>query len=71
MSVYEPRVTGSCGYHILLVEPFEKFQAVVDETVPSIIAYSAAHVNGVSKKVEGFHSTPMLWLELKDVSLKP
>jgi peptide/nickel transport system substrate-binding protein len=50
---------------------FEKFQAVVDETVPSIIAYSAAHVNGVSKKVEGFHSTPMLWLELKDVSLKP
>jgi peptide/nickel transport system substrate-binding protein len=50
---------------------FEKFQAVVDETVPGIIAYSAAHVNGVSKKVEGFHSTPMLWLELKDVSLKP
>jgi peptide/nickel transport system substrate-binding protein len=43
----------------------------VDETVPGIIAYSAAHVNGVSKKVEGFHSTPMLWLELKDVSLKP
>ena len=31
---------------------------------------SAAHVNGVSKKVEGFHSTPMQWLELKDVSLK-
>ena len=61
-------------FHILRVENgttlFEKFQAVVDETVPSIIAYSAAHVNGVSKKVEGFHSTPMLWLELKDVSLK-
>ena len=31
----------------------------------------AAHVNGVSKKVEGFRSTPMQWLELKRVSLKP
>jgi peptide/nickel transport system substrate-binding protein len=50
---------------------FEKFQAVVEETVPGIIAYSAAHVNGVSKKVEGFKSTPMQWLELKGVSLKP
>ena len=43
----------------------------MEETVPGIIAYSAAHVNGVSKKVEGFRSTPMQWLELKSVSLKP
>jgi peptide/nickel transport system substrate-binding protein len=50
---------------------FEKFQAYVEETQPGILAYSAAHVNGVSKKVEGFRSTPMLWLELKGVSLKP
>ncbi len=50
---------------------FWEFQAVVDETVPGIIAYSAAHVNGVSKKVEGFRSTPMLWLDLENVSLKP
>jgi peptide/nickel transport system substrate-binding protein len=50
---------------------FEKFQAIVEETVPGIIAYSAAHVNGVAKKVEGFRSTPMQWLELKNVSLKP
>lgn len=50
---------------------FWEFQAVVDETVPGIIAYSMAHVNGVSKKVEGFKSTPMLWLELKNVTLKP
>lgn len=50
---------------------FEKFQELVEETVPGIIAYSAAHVNGVSKKVEGFKSTPMQWLELKSVSLKP
>lgn len=50
---------------------FERFQAYVDETVPGIMAYSAAHVNGVSRKVDGFRSTPMLWLELKDVTIKP
>lgn len=50
---------------------FATFQAVVEETVPGIIAYSAAHVNGVSRRVEGFKSTPMLWLELKSVTLKP
>jgi peptide/nickel transport system substrate-binding protein len=50
---------------------FEKFQVLVEETVPGIIAYSAAHVNGVSRKVEGFRSTPMQWLELKSVTLKP
>jgi peptide/nickel transport system substrate-binding protein len=50
---------------------FKDFQAVVEETQPSIIAYAMAHVNGVSKKVEGFKSTPMLWLELKNVTLKP
>ncbi len=50
---------------------FGKFQELAEETVPGIIAYSAAHVNGVSKKVEGFKSTPMQWLELKSVSIKP
>jgi peptide/nickel transport system substrate-binding protein len=49
---------------------FDEFQKVADETVPAIIAYSAAHVNGVRKEVEGFRSTPMMWLELKDVTLK-
>ncbi|MEZ5842752.1 MAG: ABC transporter substrate-binding protein [Hyphomicrobiaceae bacterium] len=50
---------------------FLEFQKIVDETVTSLIAYSAAHVNGVSKKVEGFGSTPMMWLELKGVTVKP
>jgi peptide/nickel transport system substrate-binding protein len=49
---------------------FGEFQKIADETVPSIIAFSAAHVNGVRKSVEGFRSTPMMWLELKDVSIK-
>lgn len=51
-------------------EIFFEFQKIVAETVPGIIAYSAAHVNGVRKEVEGFKSTPMQWLELKEVSLK-
>ncbi len=49
---------------------FDEFQKIVDETVTSIIPYSAAHVNGVRKEVEGFRSTPMQWLELKEVTLK-
>jgi peptide/nickel transport system substrate-binding protein len=49
---------------------FDELQAVIDDTVPGIIAYSAAHVNGVRRDVEGFASTPMQWLELKSVSLK-
>ncbi len=52
-------------------ELFGTFQELAEETVPSIVAYSAAHVNGVSKKVEGFKSTPMQWLELATVSIKP
>jgi peptide/nickel transport system substrate-binding protein len=49
---------------------FDEFQQVVDDTVPSIIPYSALHANGVRKEVEGFQTTPMQWLELKEVSLK-
>ena len=51
-------------------EIFDEFQRVVDATVPGIIPYVALHLNGVSREVEGFSSTPMQWLELKDVSLK-
>jgi peptide/nickel transport system substrate-binding protein len=51
-------------------EIFDEFQRVVDATVPGIIPYVALHLNGVSREVVGFSSTPMQWLELKDVSLK-
>jgi len=39
----------------------------MDQTVPGILGYAALHVNGVRKTVQNFHSTPMQWLELKDV----
>ena len=48
---------------------FHEYQAIMDQTVPGIIAYSALHVNGVRKNVQNFHSTPMQWLELKEVWL--
>ena len=48
---------------------FREYQAIMDQTVPGIIAYAALHVNGVRKTVQNFHSTPMQWLELKDVGL--
>ena len=51
-------------------EIFAEFQKVVDESVTSIIAYSALHANGVRREVEGFSSTPMQWLELTGVSVK-
>ena len=51
-------------------EIFDEFQRVVDATVPGIIPYVALHLNGVAREVEGFRSTPMQWLELKDVALK-
>jgi len=51
-------------------ELFERYQLLMHETVPGIIAYSAAHVNGVRNEVVNFKSTPMQWLELKDVTVK-
>jgi peptide/nickel transport system substrate-binding protein len=48
---------------------FTELQAVLADTVPGVIAYNAAHVNGVRNEVRDFKSTPMQWLELKNVSL--
>jgi peptide/nickel transport system substrate-binding protein len=50
---------------------FGEYQAIMDETVPGVIAYAALQVNGVRRRVQNFHSTPMQWLELKDVTLAP
>ena len=50
---------------------FGDYQSLMDQTVPGIIAYAALHVNGVRRTVQNFHSAPMQWLDLKDVSLAP
>jgi peptide/nickel transport system substrate-binding protein len=49
---------------------FHDFQKVLDDSVPGVIAYSLLHVNAVRANVEGFKSSPMLWLELKTVAMK-
>jgi len=51
-------------------EIFIAFQKRLNETVPGIIPYSAAYVDAYRSNLEGFKSTPMLWLELSGVSLK-
>jgi peptide/nickel transport system substrate-binding protein len=48
-------------------ELFRAYQAIMDQTVPGIIAYAAMQVNGVRRTVQNFHASPMGWLELKDV----
>lgn len=52
-----------------LTAMFQEFQEIAEETVPGIIAYAMAHVNGVNRRLEGFQSTPMLWLDLAGVSV--
>src|SRR5262249_3685072 len=51
-------------------EIFFEFQRTVAETVPRVIASSAAHVKGVRREVGGFQPPRMRWLELKEVPLK-
>lgn len=46
---------------------FREYQAIMDQTVPGIIAYAAMQVNGVRRTVQNFHASPMGGLELKDV----
>ena len=41
----------------------------MEQTVPGIIAYAAPHMNGVRRTVQNFRSTPMAWLDLKEVWL--
>ena len=49
---------------------FRRYQAIMDQTMPGIIAYAAMQVNGVRRRVQNFHASPMGWLELKDVWIK-
>jgi peptide/nickel transport system substrate-binding protein len=63
----QARVTNDEGKR---KEMFQRFQAVLEDTVPGVIAYNAAHVNGVRREVQNFKSHPMQWLDLKDVSIK-
>ncbi|WP_239002996.1 ABC transporter substrate-binding protein [Rhodovastum atsumiense] len=50
---------------------FHEIQALVEQNAPGIIISVALHMNGVRRAVQGFRSSPMQWLDLKDVILSP
>jgi peptide/nickel transport system substrate-binding protein len=48
---------------------YMEFQAIVDEEVPGIVPYVLNHINAYRAEVKGFKSTPMMWLDLRRVSI--
>ena len=48
---------------------YERFQELAVEDLPGIIPYVLNHVNAYNKRVKGFRSHPLLWLDLKGVSV--
>jgi peptide/nickel transport system substrate-binding protein len=49
---------------------YRKFQALALEDPPGVIAYVLNHVNAYRKNVKGFQSSPMMWLDLRKVSVQ-
>jgi len=48
---------------------YTQVQALAVEDSPGVIPYVINHINGLSAKVHGFHSHPMMFLDLRDVSV--
>ncbi|HZS81453.1 MAG TPA: ABC transporter substrate-binding protein [Stellaceae bacterium] len=49
---------------------YKQFQVLALEDPPGVIAYVQNHVNAYRKNVTGFHSSPMLWLDLREVAIQ-
>ncbi|HLI13842.1 MAG TPA: ABC transporter substrate-binding protein [Alphaproteobacteria bacterium] len=49
---------------------YKQFQVLALEDPPGVIAYVQNHVNAYRKNVKGFHSSPMLWLDLRQVTVQ-
>ena len=49
---------------------YKKFQELVEADPPAAIAYVQNHINALRKNVKGFKSSPMMWLDLRQVSLE-
>ena len=47
-----------------------KFQALALEDPPGVIPYVINHINAYRKNVKGFKSSPMMWLDLREVSVE-
>ena len=49
---------------------YEKFQVLALEDPPGVIPYVINHINAYRKNVKGFQSSPMMWLDLRQVSMQ-
>lgn len=48
---------------------YKEMQKIAADDPPGIVPYVINHVNAVRKSVKGFRSSPMMWLDLRNVSL--
>ena len=53
-----------------LMALYKKVQDIVVEQAPGVIVYQLNHANGVHNRVEGFKSSPLMWPDLRVVSVK-
>ncbi|WP_137391572.1 ABC transporter substrate-binding protein [Rhodoligotrophos defluvii] len=49
---------------------YKKFQEVAEASPAGIIPYVLNHTNAFSPKVKNFHSHPMMWLDLREVTVE-
>jgi peptide/nickel transport system substrate-binding protein len=49
---------------------YKQFQRIALEDPPGVIPYVLNHANGYRKAVKDFHSSPMMWLDLRQVSIQ-
>jgi peptide/nickel transport system substrate-binding protein len=49
---------------------YKKFQELVEADPPAAIAYVQNHINALRKNVKGFKSSPMMWLDLRQVTIE-
>ena len=49
---------------------YRKFQQLAADDPPGVICYVINHVNAYRKNVKGFQSSPMMWLDLRQVTVQ-
>jgi peptide/nickel transport system substrate-binding protein len=48
---------------------YKEMQVLALQDPPGIVPYVINHVNAYRKNVQGFHSSPMMWLDLRQVTI--
>ncbi len=51
------------------VKLYKQFQVLAVEEPAGVIPYVTNHVNAVSDRVHNFHSSPMMWLDLRKTTV--